>query len=115
MSDRDLGSLEDREHVFYKFIFEKKTLFWTFLFWFGLRSFAGHFIYLERYVEAFTYFLVITICVSIPLALFGEAIGIAVLGLFRIGELIYLPILVKNSNKVHEQNLREEFGLERMS
>lgn len=110
--DRELGSPEDREYIFYKFIFSKKTLLFAFLFWLGLRTFGGHFIYLERYSAALAYFLFVTVMLAWPALYFFEPAALGVLLLLRLGELIYLPFLVKNSNSILEQKLRLEFAVE---
>ena len=112
MPVREIGSSEDREHIFEKFIFEEKSLLWTFFYWLLLRSFGGHFIYLERYWEALFYFVFITLFLAVPIAIYGSPYAIAFMVVFRVGELVYLPFLVKNSNALHKRKLREEFGLE---
>ena len=115
MTERALGSGEDREYVFYKFIFRKKTLLWTFLFWLGLKTFGAHFVYLERYQEALIYFIFITLFLVVPIVIYEQPGGFIVLIILRLAELFYLPFLVKNSNKHFELNLRKEFGLENKS
>ncbi len=80
--------------------------------WALLGSLAAHWFYLERYQEAIAYIIaMVFLCFAAAMVLDSISIILVIYLALKVFEAVYMPILVKNTNKKLYQQLQEDFGV----